>query len=84
MGRPALDAKRIADKYIARDGGEPDDGGDITRAFSRDLLNVATFVLYHEPRAIHGGVNPDDAFAALCRLLQLDRRRIQEIVRPNA
>ena len=75
-----MDAKGIADKYISRGGGKPQpDAGD----FSRDILTLASFILWHDDRDMHACVHPPEAFAAMCRLLNLEQHRIREIVKPT-
>lgn len=75
-----MEAKSIADKYISRGGGAPVMGA---RDFASDLLLLSSFILWHEPRSLHGGVWKEDAYAAMCRLLNVEQHRICEIVRPE-
>lgn len=74
------DAKLTADRYISRGGGHPTFDRD---EFVRDLITLGSFVLYHDRRALHGGVMRDDAFGAMCRLVNLERHRLREIIKPD-
>lgn len=47
-------------------------------------MKLANFILWHNKRDMHGCVYPDEAFAVMCRLLNLEQHRIREIVRPEA
>ena len=75
-----MEAKSIADKYISRGGGKPVmDAKD----FASDLITLSSFILWHDPRAMHGGAYKEDAYSAMCRLLNVEPHRIQEIIRPE-
>lgn len=76
-----MDAKLIADKYISRGGGKPRPEFD---DFVKDMMTLGNFILYHDDRDMHACVYPADAFAAMCRLLNLEPHRIREIIRPSA
>lgn len=74
-----MDAKTIADKYISRGGGAPD--GD-KEEFVRDLITLGNFILWHDKDDMHAMVYPADAFAAMCRLLNVEQHRIRDILHP--
>lgn len=74
------DTKLTADKYISRGGGHPVFDRD---EFVRDLITLGNFILYHDRRDWYGGVLRDDAFAAMCRLVNLEQHRLREIIRPD-
>jgi hypothetical protein len=64
------EAKRIADKYISR-------GGAVHRQYDRkaqvdDLIVLGCFVGWRDPHEWSGGYRADDAWAAMCRLLDMD------------
>jgi hypothetical protein len=64
------EAKRIADKYISR-------GGAVHRQYDRkaqidDLIVLGCFVGFQDPHEWSGGYRADDAWAAMCRLLDMD------------
>lgn len=73
------DAKRIADKYISRNGGPPAQH----REFVDDLMTVGNFILFHDEKDAHALVYPRQAFEALCRLARVDPRRIEAILNPR-
>lgn len=74
------DAKTTADKYISRGGGDPVASA---KEYASDILKLGSFVLWHDPRHIQGGVSASDAYAAMCRLLNVEQHRIREIIRPE-
>lgn len=76
-----MNSKAIADRYISRGGGSPiwDE-----KEFSRDLVTLGTFILWHRDNDMHGAVYPPDAFAAMCRLLNVEAHRIRAILRPES
>lgn len=76
----ATDAKLLADKYISRAGGSPRPS---VEEFSRDLLIVSDFILWHDERNMFGGVIAKDAFAAFCRITNVEPHVIRKIVRPT-
>jgi hypothetical protein len=73
-------AKAIADRYISRGGGEVIPS---VEQYSIDLCQLANFILWHEDRDMHGCVRRDEAFAAMCRLLNVEQHRIRDIIRPK-
>lgn len=75
------DSKLIADKYISRGGGAPVHDRD---EFVRDLVTLGNFVLWHDKNDMRAMVYPRDAFAAMCRLLNVEQHRIRQILRPDA
>jgi hypothetical protein len=74
------DPRAIADKYISRGGGAPTPDKD---EYVRDLVTLGNFILWHDERDMHAMVYPKDAFAAMCRLLNVEQHRIREILRPT-
>lgn len=73
-------AAAIADKYIERGGADPRrEVGDV----AVDIMKLATFILWHDKKDMHGCVYPHEAFEVMCRLLNLEQHRIREIVRPE-
>lgn len=74
------DTKLTADKYISRGGGHPTFDCD---EFVRDLITLGSFILFHDQCALRGGVMRDDAFSAMCRLVNLEQHRLREIIRPD-
>ena len=75
-----MDARTQADKYISRGGGEP--AWD-KEEFVRDLMTLGNFILWHDDRDMHASVYPKDAFAALCRLTNVEQHVIRNILRPK-
>ena len=73
-----MDAKRSADRYISRGGGSPTPN---ISEHSSDILTVASFIAWHDPHHMRGGATTDEAFAALCRLLNFERHVLMKIVR---
>lgn len=76
-----MDAKAVADKYISRGGGSPTWDKE---EYVRDLVTLGNFILWHDKRDMHAMVYPPDAFAAMCRLLNVEQYRIREILRPES
>jgi hypothetical protein len=74
-----LDAKKIADKYVTRDGRpvgspKPPDEAQAERSneqHTADLATVAAFLLHHEYRDWWGGITARNAYHAFCRLQDL-------------
>lgn len=75
-----MDPKAIADKYISRGGGHPVHDRE---EFVQDLVTLGNFILWHDDRDMHAMVYPCDAFAAMCRLLNVEQHRICEILKPE-
>lgn len=74
------DAARIADRYITRGGADPRrTAADV----SGDIVDLASFILWHDEKELVGGVRRDEAFAAMCRLLNLEQHAIRKIIRPD-
>lgn len=72
-----LQARRIADKYIGRDGGEP--VHELTDPRIEAIRDVASFVAWHEPTDIMGGVTAREAFEALCTLIGYNGERAERL-----
>jgi hypothetical protein len=70
--------QRLADKYIERGGYMP---GERRERHVEDLLAVLSFVGWHEPGHLQGGVRAGEAFLALCRLLNLEPAAMRKIIR---
>jgi hypothetical protein len=77
MGDPRL----VADRYISRGGGSP---LPTVSEFADDLLKVSNFILWHDERDMRGGVRSQEAWLAFCRLVNVEPRKIKDIVRPEA
>lgn len=73
----SADARPVADKYISRGGGTPI---PTVEEFSRDLLAVAQFILWHDRNDVYGGQRSDAAFAAFCRIVNVEQHAIRKIV----
>ena len=72
-----MDAKNIADRYVSRGGvphGKPYDSAG-------DLLVVGSFLAWREPNEMSGGYRADDAWAALCRLLDVNPVELRNAIR---
>ena len=73
-------AQQAADKYIERGGyvhGERKD------RLVEDLLCLGNFVAFHDDKDLHGMVLPREAWAAMCRLLDLHPIDFRRIIRPD-
>ena len=44
------------------------------------LIQVASFIAWHDPNDDWGGVIADDALTALCKLVKVDKKRLYDIV----
>lgn len=75
-----MDSRAIADKYISRGGGSPEWSSD---EFALDLMQLSNFILWHRKNDMHGCVYPHEAFAAMCRLLNVEQHRIRQIIKPD-
>lgn len=74
------DAKLTADRYISRAGGPVNPtAADITR----DLVDVANFILWHKDRDMYGAVRKQEAWLAFCRLINVEPQKIEAIIRPK-
>lgn len=72
--------KQIADRYISRGGGSPFPTID---EYAADLLTVSHFILWHAENDMHGGVKMRAAYAAFCRIANVEQHVIEKIVRPQ-
>ncbi|MFT4129928.1 hypothetical protein [Labrys sp. (in: a-proteobacteria)] len=84
--RKTLDPKALADKYIARDGGAPQQPlKTINRPMddqaSHDILCVASFLLWQDTGTMRGGYRAAEAYDAFCRRLNLNPARLRAIVK---
>lgn len=77
-------AKRIADRYIGRDGSEPAPAahppgslGDRISALSK----VAAFIAHHDPDDMWGGHRASEAMDALDDLMGFPRGKLRAAVR---
>jgi hypothetical protein len=75
-----INAKAIADKYIAPDGSPPKPGTVYVKTILKELAEqqkidlltvVCTFIVWHQKRDYHGGYNADEAWQALCAVLDV-------------
>jgi len=69
-----MDAKRLADRYIARDGTQPTrerpiEGSGWSSRQIDDLMKVADFLLWQPDGEIMGGVKAAEALASFERLM---------------
>ncbi|MGJ0393023.1 MAG: hypothetical protein ACR650_09735 [Methylocystis sp.] len=74
------DIKRIADRYIARDGGLTKAQKGAERR-AEDVLNVAAFIAWHDNGDLWGGVKREEALAAFSRLVGAPIQKLEQIVR---
>jgi hypothetical protein len=75
MGSMNEAARRIADKYIARDGSTPKPEVETARADkAADIAAVAAFIAWHDDHEVYGGRYAHEVWAAFCRLLNTDPR----------
>ena len=73
-------SRETADKYIERGGyvhGERKD------RVAEDLLCLGSFIAFHEDNHFMGGYRARDAWASMCRLLDLHPVEIRKIIRPE-
>lgn len=78
MRRPVpVNAASVADGYITRGGADP---MRPISAAAEDIVDLASFILWHDPADLIGGVRRDRAFEAMCRLLNLEQHVIRNIV----
>ncbi|RWR30492.1 hypothetical protein D2T29_12540 [Sinirhodobacter populi] len=67
----------VADKYVSPGGRLPGYG---SADFTDDLLCATNFLAWAEQDdAIYGGENAQDAFKAVCRMLDMDMVRLRNI-----
>lgn len=66
---------KIADRYISPGG------RDAHFNPAADVLALASFVLWHDPGHLMGGVRADDAALALARLLDVPLVDLRKIVK---
>jgi len=65
-----MTGKDVADQFITRGGRTRDYGRD---HFVNDLIDVSSFLLWaQDDGKQYAGVEANDAFRALCRLLDID------------
>jgi hypothetical protein len=86
-----MDAKSIADKYIAPDGSKPKTGEVYVKTIIKELADqdkismltvVANFIAWHDVADMYGGYTADEAWKALCCILDLtDGDKFYKIVR---
>lgn len=87
-----MDAKTIADRYIARDGGPPQQArpGGFTAVRDqhlkdvKDVWHVGAFLAWHDPGELMGGVKAKEACAAFERLMGLPAGKLHEIFRSSS
>lgn len=78
-----VDASKIADKYIARDGGPPAMSPAHT-SWATDVVIVSSFILWQPEHAMWGGQTRDKAFDSLMRLLGIkDIERLRAAIRKD-
>jgi hypothetical protein len=70
--------QRIADRYVARDGGPPEPQRS---DFGINEMAIAKFITSHNDTYERGGIRAIDAFAALCRLTGSRPERLRAVVR---
>jgi len=75
-----MDSSTVADRYIARGGGSPSPTG---HDIASDLVDLSSFLLWHEEGDPYGGIRAEDAFLAMCRLLNVEPHKIRKIIRPD-
>jgi len=73
-----MDAKRTADKYVERGGYLPGDRQG--ERLPHDMVTVASYLAWHHPDHIMGGVSAGEAYIAFCRLANLDPVGLRKIV----
>lgn len=73
-----MDAKRRADAYVERGGYLP---GERPVRVAEDILTALSFIVWHEPDHMQGGYRADDAFLAICRVLNVEAAEMRKIVR---
>jgi hypothetical protein len=88
-----MDAKAIADKYIAPDGSAPTPGVVYVKTVIKELADqgkidmvsaVAHFIAYHRKNDMHGGHTAEGAWKAFCCILDIhDDDVFYNIVRPT-
>jgi hypothetical protein len=79
-GRGMMDAKRTANKYVEPGGyirGERPD------RVARDIGDLASFILWHDPGYLRGGITASEAWLAFCRVLALDPVEFRKIIKPD-
>lgn len=73
------DIKQIADKYVSRGGavhGQYDQDARLN-----DILTLGSFMAWQEPHEMCGGYRADDAWAAMCRLMDWDQVALRKVFR---
>jgi hypothetical protein len=74
------DTRLTADRYISRGGGSPKPS---SAELAADLMQVSNFILWHEDRDMYGAVRKQEAWLAFCRLVNVEPRKIEAIIRPE-
>lgn len=77
------DAKRIADRYIGRDGGPPVASSappEGSTEPARDITAVACFLAWQPPTTQWGSYTADQALRAFCRLHRIDPDYIRHLL----
>lgn len=73
-----MDVKQRADRYVERGGYVR---GERRDRVADDILAVALFIGWHDPDDIMGGERADEAFAAFCRVVNLEQVELRKIIR---
>lgn len=74
MGQPT-----VADRYISPGGRTP---AYNQRTWAEDLMTLSDFLVWAEDDgAFYAGHRAQDAFAAMCRLLDVDGVKLRKIMR---
>lgn len=69
----------VASRYISKGGRTADYDRN---AYTEDLMDVAGFLAWAEDDgAFYGMVKADDAFKAMCRLLDVDSVRLRKVMK---
>ena len=87
-----MDAKAIADKYIAPDGSKPKPGVIYVKTVINELADqgkigmvscVAHFIAFHDKKSFYGGHSAEEGWKAFCCILDIpDDDVFYNIVRP--
>jgi hypothetical protein len=49
----------------------------------QDILTLASFIAWQEPRTLVGGYRAEDAYSSMCKLLNLDPNVLRTVVGPT-
>lgn len=78
-------AKRIADKYIGRDGGPPAPDGvserELPKSVVDDMCCVGSYLVWQDSKDLWGGVRQAEAWTAFCRLLNVNEDALRKALR---